>query len=108
MRNTSRRRNGRLPRHEVPLTPLAIEAFRRQMAIAGDSPFLFPSDLNQTGHQTTFKTVWHKTLQRAKVSCFRIYDLVNQLARSRPKIMIRSGHEVEECFRINSASHVGA
>ena len=60
---------------EVPLTPLAIEAFRRQMTIAGDSPFLFPSDLNQTGHQTTFKTVWHKTLRRAKVSYFRIYDL---------------------------------
>ncbi len=60
---------------EVPLTALAIEAFRRQMAIAGDSPFLFPSDLNQTGHQTTFKTVWHKTLRRAKVSYFRIYDL---------------------------------
>jgi integrase len=33
---------------EVPLTPLAVEAFRRQMAIAGDSPFLFPSDLNQS------------------------------------------------------------
>jgi len=45
------------------------------MAIAGDSPFLFPSDLNQSGHQTTFKTVWHKTLRRAKVSYFRIYDL---------------------------------
>src|SRR6202050_544232 len=60
---------------EIPLTPLAIEAFRRQMAIAGDSPFLFPSDLNQSGHQTTFKTVWHKTLRRAQVSYFRIYDL---------------------------------
>ncbi|MGB8582073.1 MAG: tyrosine-type recombinase/integrase [Candidatus Sulfotelmatobacter sp.] len=60
---------------EVPLTPLAIEAFRRQMAIAGESPFLFPSDLNRSGHQTTFKTVWHKTLRRAKVPYFRIYDL---------------------------------
>ena len=60
---------------EVPLTLLAIEAFRRQMAIAGDSSFLFPSDLNRSGHQTTFKTVWHKTLRRAKVAYFRIYDL---------------------------------
>ncbi|MFZ0758335.1 MAG: tyrosine-type recombinase/integrase [Candidatus Sulfotelmatobacter sp.] len=60
---------------EVTLTPLAIEAFRRQMTIAGDSPFLFPSDLNRSGHQTTFKTVWHKTLRRAKVPYFRIYDL---------------------------------
>jgi integrase len=45
------------------------------MAIAGNSPLLFPSDLNQSGHQTSFKTVWHKTLRRAKVPYFRIYDL---------------------------------
>jgi len=32
---------------EVPLTPLAVEAFRRQMAIPGDSLFLFPSGLEQ-------------------------------------------------------------
>ena len=60
---------------EVPLTPLALDAFRRQMAIAGDSPFLFPSDRNESGHQTTFKTVWAKTLRRAKIPYFRIYDL---------------------------------
>ena len=60
---------------EVPLTPLAVEAFRRQMAITGDNLFLFPSDRNRSGHQTTFKTVWSKTLRRAKVPYFRIYDL---------------------------------
>jgi integrase len=60
---------------EVPLTPLAIEAFRRQMAITPESPFLFPSDRNSRGYQATFKTVWSKTLRRAKVPYFRIYDL---------------------------------
>jgi integrase len=60
---------------EVALTPLVVEAFRGQMAIAPDSPFLFPSDQNRSGHQTTFKTVWHKTLRRAKIPYFRIYDL---------------------------------
>ena len=60
---------------EVPLTPLAVEAFRGQMAIAADSPFVFPSDLNRSGHQTALKTVWHKTLRRAKVPYFRIYAL---------------------------------
>jgi integrase len=60
---------------EVPLTPLAVEAFRRQMAISGDSLSLFPSDRNRRGHQTTFKTVWRNTLRRAKVPYFRIYDL---------------------------------
>src|SRR6266568_2374455 len=60
---------------EVPLTPLAVEAFRRQVAISRDSLFLFPSDRNRSGHQTTFKTVWSKTLRRAKVPYFRICDL---------------------------------
>jgi integrase len=60
---------------EVPLTPLATEAFRSQMAVAGEGPFLFPSDRNPSGHQATFKTVWRKTLRRAKIGYFRIYDL---------------------------------
>ena len=60
---------------EVPLTSLAIEAFKSQMAISGEGPFLFPSDRNPNGHQTALKTVWRKTLRRAKVPYFRIYDL---------------------------------
>ena len=60
---------------EVPLTSLAIEAFKSQMAISGDGPFLFPSHRILSKHQTTFKTVWRKTLRRAKVPYFRIYDL---------------------------------
>jgi len=60
---------------DVPLTSLAVEAFGDQMAIAGEGPFLFPSDLNSTGHQKTLKTVWRKTLRRAKIPYFRIYDL---------------------------------
>src|SRR3989449_7303797 len=34
---------------EVPLTPLAVEAFRRQMDITWNSLFLFPSDRNRRG-----------------------------------------------------------
>jgi len=60
---------------EVPLTPLAIEAFKSQMAISGDGPFLFPSNRNPSGHQRALRTVWQKTLRRAKVPYFRIYDL---------------------------------
>jgi len=60
---------------EVPLTPLAVQSFRDQIKTAGVGHFLFPSDKNQTGHQTTLKTVWHKTLKRAKIPYFRIYDL---------------------------------
>jgi integrase len=59
---------------EVPLA-LAIEAFRSQMSIADEGPFLFPSDRIPGGHQTTFKTVWRRTLRRAEIPYFRIYDL---------------------------------
>jgi integrase len=63
------------PIAEVPLSSLAVEAFKAQMAIAGEGPFLFPSNQIPDRHQTTFKTVWRKTLRRAKISYFRIYDL---------------------------------
>jgi integrase len=60
---------------EVPLTAIAIEAFMSQMANSGEGPFLFPSDRIPDRHQTTLKTVWRKTLRRAKIPYFRIYDL---------------------------------
>jgi integrase len=60
---------------EVPLAEFAVEAFRDQVQLAGNSPFLFASEENDTGHQTTFKTAWRLTLRRAKVPYFRMYDL---------------------------------
>jgi len=60
---------------EVPLTPIAVEAFRDQLRLSPCSPYLFPSDENPSGHQRTLKTVWSATLRRAKLSYFRIYDL---------------------------------
>jgi integrase len=60
---------------EVPLTPIAVEAFRDQLRLSPCSPYLFPSDENPSGHQKTLKTVWHATLRRAGIPYFRIYDL---------------------------------
>lgn len=60
---------------EVPLTDIAVDAFRSQLAISGHGEYLFPSDENASAHQKTFKTTWHATLRRAKVTYFRIYDL---------------------------------
>jgi integrase len=60
---------------DVPLTQLALDAFRNQIELAGKSESLFPSDENTDGHQKTLKTVWHATLRRAGVRYFRIYDL---------------------------------
>ena len=60
---------------EVPLTDLAVEAFRDQIAIAGPGPWLFPSSRNPCGYQGSFKKIWRTTLERAGVGYFRIYDL---------------------------------
>jgi Phage integrase family len=60
---------------EVPLTGIAAEAFSSQMDLAGPSPWLFPSASNRTGHQTEFKKTWERTLRRAGVPYFRLYDL---------------------------------
>jgi integrase len=60
---------------EVPLTPLALEAFRDQMRLSPCSPYLFPSDRNLSGHLRTLNTAWEATLRRARVPYFRIYDL---------------------------------
>jgi len=60
---------------EVPLTDLALGAFREQLRISGPGPWLFPNDESPTGYQKSLKTVWRLTLRRAKVQYFRIYDL---------------------------------
>jgi integrase len=60
---------------EVPLTEIALEAFRSQLVTSGPGPYLFPSDESPDGHQKTFKTVWYATLRRAGARYFRIYDL---------------------------------
>lgn len=60
---------------EVPLTPLAVEAFRDQLRLSPCSPYLFPSDENPSTHQKNLKTVWQATLRRSRVPYFRIYDL---------------------------------
>ena len=60
---------------EIPLTSLAADAFKSQMLISGPGPYLFPSDKNPSGHQKNLKTAWRKTLKRAGVPYFRIYDL---------------------------------
>jgi integrase len=60
---------------EVPLTELALEAFRSQMEISGDGVWIFPSDRNPLGYQRSFKKVWSVALRKAGISYFRIYDL---------------------------------
>ena len=51
---------------EVPLTPLAVQAFQSQLAMSGDGPFLFPSDINPSGHHKNLQKAWRRTLSRAR------------------------------------------
>jgi integrase len=60
---------------ELPLTDMALEAFQSQIELAGPGPWLFPSASNPTGHQTEFKKTWERTLRKAGVPYFRLYDL---------------------------------
>jgi integrase len=60
---------------EVPLTPLAVQPFRDQLRIAGPGAYLSPSDKNQSGHQTTLKTVWHR---------FRIFGFMISVRHTSP------------------------
>ncbi|MGA7414221.1 MAG: tyrosine-type recombinase/integrase [Bryobacteraceae bacterium] len=60
---------------EVPLTDVALQAFKDQMQLAGPGPWLFPSSTDPNRSQKTFKTAWHATLRRAGIPYFRMYDL---------------------------------
>lgn len=76
---------------EVPLTFLAVEAFRDQIRLSPCGPYLFPSDQNPSGHIRTLKTTWEATLRRAKVPYFRLYYL-----RSTYAIRLSAGGVADE------------
>jgi len=67
---------------DMPMTPLAREAFVRQMAEAGDSEYLFPSPKPnaQKPHMTNLRKVWAGTLKRAGAPYFAIYELRHTFA----------------------------
>jgi len=60
---------------EVPLSDIAVEAFRSQIELAGPGPWLFPSSKKPTEYQATFKKTWERTLRKAGIPYFRLYDL---------------------------------
>ena len=60
---------------EVPLTPIAADALRNQIALSGPGQYLFPSEKKPGTHQKSLKKVWRTTLKKAGIPYFRIYDL---------------------------------
>jgi hypothetical protein len=63
------------PNGEAEVMELALDTFRKQLAISGAGQYLFPNGATDRGHQKSFKTTWRATLRRAKVPYFRIYHL---------------------------------
>ena len=59
---------------EVPLTPIAVDAFRSQLSLAGPGDWLFPSPRTNQ-YCKSVKRIWRTALRKAQISYFRIYDL---------------------------------
>ena len=47
---------------EVPLTEIAVEAFRSQLEISGNGPWLFPSHRSPLEYQKSFRSAWSTSL----------------------------------------------
>ena len=67
---------------DMPMTDRAREAFASQMKQSGDSDHLFPSLRmgSSKPHITTVYTLWNRTLQRAGLSHFSLYELRHTFA----------------------------
>ncbi len=67
---------------DMPMTNRVREAFASQMKQSGDSDYLFPSP--QTGlvkpYITTVRKLWNRTLQRAGLPHFSLYELRHTFA----------------------------
>ena len=60
---------------ELPLTDIAVEAFKNQLELAGPGTWLFPSSQKPDAYINNFKKTWQTALRKAGIPCFRLYDL---------------------------------
>ena len=67
---------------DMPMTDLVREAFASQMKQGGDSDYLFPSPRMDSSkpHITTVRKLWDRTLQRAGLPHFSLYELRHTFA----------------------------
>lgn len=64
---------------EVPLTEIALEAFRDQLEISVPGPWLFPCHRSPVGYQRSFRHPWSRSLRRAGIR------LTGQVSFLRPR-----------------------
>ena len=67
---------------DMPMTDRARQAFASQMKQSGDSDYLFPSPRmdSRKPHITTVRELWNRTLQRAGLPHFSLYELRHTFA----------------------------
>jgi integrase len=67
---------------DMPMSDRAREAFLSQMKESGDSEYLFPSPLEggRKPHITTVRKLWDRTLKRAGLPHFSLYELRHTFA----------------------------
>jgi len=67
---------------DMPMTELALEAFRAQIESTPGSEYVFPSPSTRAKkpHITSLRKIWTKTLRRAGVPYFTIYQLRHTFA----------------------------
>ena len=67
---------------DMPMTNRVREAFASQMKQSGDSDYLFPSPRMESPkpHISTVRTLWNRTLQRAGLPHFSLYELRHTFA----------------------------
>ncbi len=67
---------------DMPMSDRARQAFLSQMKESGDSEYLFPSPFEggKTPHITTVRKLWDRTLKRAGLPHFSLYELRHTFA----------------------------
>ncbi len=67
---------------DMPMSDRAREAFASQMKVSGDSEYLFPSPVSKSPspHLTTVRKLWDRTLKRAGLPQFTLYELRHTFA----------------------------
>ena len=67
---------------DMPMTDRARHAFASQMKQSGDSDYLFPSPRmgSSKPHITAVRTLWDRTLKRAGLPHFSLYELRHTFA----------------------------
>jgi integrase len=66
---------------DMPMTELALQAFKDQIEESKGSEYLFPSPKNgRKPHITNLRKVWETTLEKAGVPYFSLYELRHTFA----------------------------